>query len=67
MKLLLSISITVFLSDRQLIILGKEKYDICDEEIFEGKSCYEIDSLTYCPECMKIRIKVIGVSVISRS
>lgn len=36
--------------------------DICDEEIFEGDSCYEIDSLIYCPECMKMHFKLTAIS-----
>ena len=37
--------------------------DICDEEIFEGDSYYEIDSLIYCPECMETDFKVIAESI----
>ena len=36
--------------------------DICDEEIFEGDSCYEIDSLIYCPECMEMHFKLTAIS-----
>jgi len=36
--------------------------DICDEEIFEGDSCYEIDSLIYCPECMEMHFKLVAIS-----
>ena len=36
--------------------------DICDEEIFEGDSYYEIDSLIYCPECMEMHFKLVAIS-----
>ena len=39
------------------------KCDICDKEIFEGYNCYEIDSLIYCHECMKMHFKVIAISM----
>lgn len=37
--------------------------DICNEEIFEGEECYEINSLIYCPECMETDFKVIAESI----
>ena len=37
--------------------------DICNEEIFEGEECYEINSLIYCPECMGTDFKVIAESI----
>lgn len=37
--------------------------DICDEEIFEGDECYEIDGLIYCPDCMEMHFKVIAISM----
>lgn len=46
---------------------NKRKYvyrcDICNEEIFEGEECYEINSLIYCPECMETDFKVIAESI----
>ena len=38
------------------------KCDICDEEIFEGDSYYEIDSLIYCPDCMGMHFKLTAIS-----
>jgi len=37
------------------------KCDICDEEIFEGDSYYEIDGLIYCPDCMEMHFKLTAI------
>ena len=39
------------------------KYDICDEEIVEGSTCYKIGGVVYWPECMKIHFKIVAESV----
>lgn len=55
-----------FFISQIIIVLGKEKCDICDEEIFEGDSCYEIDSLIYYSEFTKIHVELIGVQAPSQ-
>lgn len=32
----------------------------CDEAIYEGGDCYEIDSLIYCEDCINTHFKIIA-------